>query len=247
MRGRVSLRGRRARASEGPSFVCFESRDRPSTRRAALASWVRWTVNPRSMLREAAVTVPACPRRPSASVYSRRRSNRCTSGGARRAPRDVAAVACPLHGQVRQEPPGAPDGRVERLPPSRRGRRRRAGQLVRIGAGLRRGVDVTASRCFSWPVRSAPSVASKADATLGCYSNSAFFFAVDPQVVSISLAEKIFFAARCEGAECPGGGRTRAHGGRNITTRRNPFYAPRPSASHGSRRTPETSATDVSL
>ena len=210
-RGRVSLRGRRARASKGPSFVCFESRDRPSTRRAALASWGRWTVNPRSMLREAAVTVPPCPRRPSASVYSRRRSNRCTSGGARRAPRDVAAVACPLHGQVRQEPPGAPDGRVERLPPPRRGRRRRAGQLVRIGAGLRRGVDVTASRCFSWPVRSAPSVASKADTTLGCYSNSAFFFAVDPQVSSLSHSRKESLCGATRTQSVQEGAATRVH------------------------------------
>ena len=144
-------------------------------------------------------------------IHSRRRSNRCTSGGARRAPRDVAAMACPLHGQVRQEPPGAPDGRVERLPPPRRGRRRRAGQLVRIGAGLRRGIDVTASRCFSWPVRSAPSVASKADTTLGCYSNSAFFFAVDPQVSSLSHSRKESLCGATRTQSVQEGAATRVH------------------------------------
>ena len=125
-------------------------------------------------------------------IHSRRRSNRCTSSGARRAPRDVAAQARPLHGQVRQEPAGAPDGRVERLAAAApledvAGVRAHS---CRISAGLHRGVDVTASRCFSWPVRSAPSVASKADTTLGCYSNSAFFFAVDPQVSSLSHSRK---------------------------------------------------------
>ena len=116
-------------------------------------------------------------------------------------------------GRSARTPAGAPAGRVNRLAAAAPRTSPACGPASSggIGAGLRRGVDVTASRCFSWPVRSAPSVASKADATLGCYSNSAFFFAVDPQVVSISLAEKIFFAARCEGAECPGGGRTRAH------------------------------------
>ena len=61
---------------------------------------------------------------------------------------------------------------------------------ARVLPAVLRGVDAPASRCFSWPVRSAPSVASTADTTLGCYSNSAFFFAVDPQVSSLSHSRK---------------------------------------------------------
>ena len=167
-----------------PKAVFCVFRDRPSTRRAALVSWVRWTAGPPSLLRKAASRrrrafegpVRVCSPGVVATV------SRAAVHGRHSERRDVAGEARPLLGQVRQDARGRARRPRQAPPPPRRGRRRRAGQLVRIGAGLRRGVDVTASRCFSWPVRSAPSVASKADATLGCYSNSAFFFAVDPQV-----------------------------------------------------------------
>ena len=116
-RGRVSLRGRRARASEGRLFVCFETGRPQSTRRAALASWVRWTVDPRSMLREAAVTAPACRQWPGSSVYSPGDVVAQLPSHPRRL---VAAKARPLRGPVRQDARGAPDGRVERLTQPRR-------------------------------------------------------------------------------------------------------------------------------
>ena len=57
-------------------------------------------------------------RAPCECVVQASRSNRCTSRGARRAPRDVAAEARPLHGQVRQD--ARRRARRPRQPPRRR-------------------------------------------------------------------------------------------------------------------------------
>ena len=165
MRGRVSLRGRRARASEGRlfvSFVCFETGRRRDTR-----LWLRGFAG-------LPVRVPCfekpCDgadvplRAPCECVVQASRSNRCTSRGAQRAPRDVAAEARRLHDQSARKPAGAPDGRVKRLAaaaPTSRSAGPSGERSCRnsIRTGLRRGVDAPASRCVSWPVRSAPSVA----------------------------------------------------------------------------------------
>ena len=164
-RGRVSLRRRRARASEGRlfvSFVCFETGRRRDTR-----LWLRGFAG-------LPVRVPCfekpCDgadvplRAPCECVVQASRSNRCTSRGAQRAPRDVAAEARRLHDQSARKPAGAPDGRVKRLAaaaPTSRSAGPSGERSCRnsIRTGLRRGVDAPASRCVSWPVRSAPSVA----------------------------------------------------------------------------------------
>jgi len=165
-------------------------RDRPATRRAALASWVRWTVGPRSLLRKAAsrrrralegpvrvcspgvvATVARAAVLGERRVTSRRRRARSTGSSAR-------------------TPAGAPAGRVNRLAAAAPTPACGPASSCGIGAGLRRGVDVTASRCFSWPVRSAPSVASKADATLGRAVITAFRSGESPQVSSLSHSRK---------------------------------------------------------
>ncbi len=129
MRGRVSLRGRRARASEG-RFLCVLRVE--TGRRHDARLWLRGVAG-------LSIRDPCFERPPSrcrralegpvrVCIHSRRRSNRCTSGGARRAPRDVAAEARPLHGQVRQ------DARRRARRPRQAPRRRRAEDVAGVRA-----------------------------------------------------------------------------------------------------------------
>ena len=128
--------------------------------------------------------------------------------------RTLATEARRLHDQSTRKPAGAPDGRVKRLAAAVPTASRSAGPSScrnSIRAGDRRGVDAPASRCFGRPVRLAPSVASKADATLGCYSNSAFFFAVDPQVSSLSHSRKESLCGATRTQSVQEGAATRVH------------------------------------
>ena len=139
-RGRVSLRGRRARASEGRLFVCFETGRRPDAR-----LWLRGFAG-------LPVRVPCfekprdgadVPLRAPCECVSRRRSyrsrRRCAAASERR---DVAAEARPLHGQVRQDA----RGRARR--PRQAPRRRRAEDVAGV-----RARELVWNRCAPPPRR----------------------------------------------------------------------------------------------
>ena len=90
-------------------------------------------------------------RAPCECVESRRRSNRCTSGGAREPRMTSRRRRARSTARSARTPAREPTAASSASPPPRRGRRRRAGRSCRISAGLHRGVDAAASRCFGRP------------------------------------------------------------------------------------------------